>query len=284
MIAIDPCGFCREVCGQALRTENACHILDGLRHRRLIPILSALYPGYDLRIVYTEASKRARLSRFQPSISEAELEAIDSHVVEEELPALREVADLILSTDCEEQDTYLKLLSWLPRSDFFAEGGSKDQRINLRRGFWRLWAIFSLVWAVLVLAVSLGPAGRRDIVTYEQERAASDLFALRHFVPLSCGSIRGVRSLDYFEFRGRCWMELDKYRSLYPEDEATSDLTLAKRTYAAVGQDFTVLTGWQRLWRVLGVLALGPLLTLGLGFAIHFIARGFDEVSISVQG
>jgi len=281
MVVKDPCGFCREVCGPALQNVNSCHILDGLRHRRLIPILKALHPGYDLRIIYTETSKRARLSRFQPSVSEAELDAIDSHAVEKELDDLKKVADITLSTDGKEQESYLKLVSWLTRDGLGGKEISDDEGINVSRGFWHLWTVFSLVWILLVLAASLMPSGRRDIISYKQEQQASDLFASRHVVPLSCGNIRGDLSQDYFEFRGRCWMLLDRYRVLYPEDKAESDRDLAKRTYAAIGQDLVIVTGQQRLWRILMVVALGPLLTLGLGFAVYFVGRGFNQSSTS---
>jgi hypothetical protein len=283
MVEKDPFGFCREVCGPALRNENTCHILDGLRHRRLVPILKALHPGYDVRIIYTEASKRARLGRFEPSVSEAELESIDSHVVEGELDDLKEVADITLSTDSKEQESYFQLVSWLTQYGFGGKEISADQGINISRGFWHLWIVFSLVWVLVVLAVSLMPSGMRDIIARKQEQQASDLFASRHVIPLSCGNIRGVRSQDYFEFRGRCWMLLDRYRALYPEDKVEADRDLANRTYAAIGQDLVIVTGLQKLSRILLVVALGPLLTLGLGFAVYFVGRGFNQSSTSAH-
>ena len=278
MVVKDPYGLCREVCGQASRNESSCHILDGLRHLRLIPIIKALHPGYDLRIIYVEASKRTRLARFQPSITESELDAIDSHAVEEELADLKEAADTTLWTDCDERETYLKLISWLAGDGFCGEAISDNQAIDVSRGFWRLWVVFSVVWVFLVIATSLIPSGMRDIIAHDQEEQASNLFATQHIVPLSCGNIRGVRSLDYFEFRGRCWMLLDRYRALYPEDKTESDRQLDKRLYGAIGQDLTIVNGWQRFWRILMVIALGPLITLGLGFGVSFVGRGFKDM------
>jgi dephospho-CoA kinase len=271
----DPSGFCREVCNQQNLDRKRCKIVDGLRHRSLVPILKALHPECDLRIIYTEASKETRAKRWEQPLSEAQLDAIDNHPVERELSEVREIADLIVSTDRSADESYAEVLSWLELHVPCIKRRHRTRGINVVKGLFRLWIVASVAWILFVFFSLILTPGNTIQIAQKRVSLATKFFSTSHLLPIKCIDIHGVRSVDYFEYRGMCWMPLDSFRSLYPERAASTDADLTVQMYSNEGFPAAEI-GWaERLWRIIRAAFSVPLITLVGGLAAFWVGRGF---------
>jgi hypothetical protein len=271
----DPSGFCREVCNQQNLDRKSCNIVDGLRHRSLVPILTALHPECNLRIIYTEASKETRRKRWEPPLSEAQLDAIDNHPVEQELSEVREIADLIVSTDRSDDESYDEMLLWLELHVPSVKRRSRTGGINVVKGLTRLWIVASAVWILFVLFSLILTPGNTIQVAQKRESLAARFFSNSHLLPIKCIDIRGMRSTDFFEYRGMCWMPIDSFRRLYPERAASTDADLTVEMYSDEGFPVADINSAERFWRVIRVALSVPLITLFGGFAAFWVGSGF---------
>jgi hypothetical protein len=165
--------------------------------------------------------------------------------------------------------------------------------MNLRRGFFRLWLVFSVLF-VIATAVVFFPD-----VKSEFEKAAEwspppgewspppgDLL-----VPVECSAdLRGKSGddyevLNYSDGRDRCWYEFPKFRVLYSEYKGLTDDELSDRLYKKAGiptttprlyKKATPATPWTSVLKAVGIAIGVPLIVLALGSAIGWSFAGFS--------
>jgi hypothetical protein len=87
--------------------------------------------------------------------------------------------------------------------------------MNFRRGFFRLWLVFSILFVIGTAAVFY-----RDVRS-EFEKAAVIANSIL-MVPVACNDARGKAGIDYEVFddpskTNKCWYQVPKLRALFPE-------------------------------------------------------------------
>jgi hypothetical protein len=103
-------GFCAAVLEDGGFVPGRGLVLDGIRHLSVLAALRTLIPKQPLRVVYFETSTDDRARR--SSLSRIQLERIDSHTLESENSAIRDVADLVLKTSDTVDDCFSRLCDW----------------------------------------------------------------------------------------------------------------------------------------------------------------------------
>jgi hypothetical protein len=181
------------------------------------------------------------------------------------------------------------------------ETGLISGLMNLKRGFFRLWIVSS------VLFVGSLTFSCYDEVYSEFRRSYAsthppDGFILE--VPIDCKEARGKRpSADQFLARyqpgempspnpfdqfdppgadfsvhaneANCWYLISKFRDLYPEYKNLSDSALAETMYEKAGIPLKHFAPWTVLFHKL-LFALGvPLAALAVGAALFWAVHGF---------
>lgn len=140
--------------------------------------------------------------------------------------------------------------------------------LNLPRGLFRVWIVFSVVWIVWI--------GSSSFQAIETEFARGDKrpSAEAHWVPLLCEApVRGIEGTDYIKNRYACWYEFAVFRRNYPEYADIDDKVLTARLY----ERSELLGPWERVLNAL-ILALAPPLTaLLLSGALYWAFRGFRK-------
>lgn len=96
LVTADLSGFCESVLADAGFVSGEGLIIDGVRHLETIRELKRLTAGQPFKFVYLESSLAARHERGPQSVHE--LENLDSHPVEVETAAVKNIADLVLDT------------------------------------------------------------------------------------------------------------------------------------------------------------------------------------------
>jgi hypothetical protein len=121
------------------------------------------------------------------------------------------------------------------------EGAS---HVAWRRGFFRLWVLGSVLFAVVVAALSYAPIRvALHLAAFEKAWKPDTLM-----VPVRCDNARGAAGADYATREGRkpgpwdqysksnasdyCWYLISKFRELYPEYKRISDVELASKKWA----------------------------------------------------
>jgi hypothetical protein len=274
LVRKDPGGFCRDVCNQQKLNLKGCNVIDGLRHRSLLPFLKALHPDFRIVLIYTEAAKMTRRKRWEPSLTELQLDEIDKHPVERELSEVREIADWIVCTDGPEKQTYADLASWFARHGFCRKKGKAELEVNISRGLLRSWIALSLLWTLFVLFTLLSPYGRRLQLGQKRETIAHTSIG-QGLAPIECAEIRGTKAIDYFEFRGECWMPLETVRRLYPDHAKQGDTDLSAEMYANAKYPKAQITPGQVALHIIRLVFVMPTLILMIGFLTYWVMRGF---------
>ena len=161
--------------------------------------------------------------------------------------------------------------------------------MNIKRGLFRLWAIFTVVFAGIVLVISADSLHREFKKVYSPS-PWKDLAVL--LVPTDCNTARGKKptaeefldppatfpkNADYTTEKDNpyCWYELPKFRTLYPEYKDLSDDELSDKLYAKAGLPTEHPHPWSLLGNTL-LFALGPpILLLVFGRALLWAISGF---------
>ena len=191
LVTDDPSGFCREACKTTMFSRRSPAVLDGLRHKSLLPHLRALCPDLTVVVVYVEASNATRLRRISPTITAKELNEIDSHPVEAEQQELRQVADLVLNTDRHETESYTELLRWLAVRRLVLRTTAKSNRPRLAGLLLRTWAVVSALWVITVVFLSHSDATRSWSIVQASRQIAREHFVDADYLPLDCKGPRG---------------------------------------------------------------------------------------------
>jgi cytidylate kinase len=107
----DMAAFCRAVLEDGGFVPGRGLVVDGIRHISAVSTLRALIPDQPVKVVFLESSVEDRVGR--SSLSRAQLERLDSHAVESETMAIRNIADLVLNTSGSVDDNFSRLRIWV---------------------------------------------------------------------------------------------------------------------------------------------------------------------------
>jgi hypothetical protein len=141
---------------------------------------------------------------------------------------------------------------------------SLDLSMDLRRGLFRLWIVFAVLFASVAAIVSFD--GVRDEFRNASVKNAGSHFAL--LVPVDCLQARGQLDSDYYKNAGYCWYEMPKFRALYPQYKHWEDSELSEELYKKIGIILPERRPWTKLAQAAG-LALGiPVAVLLLGWGL----------------
>ena len=146
---------------------------------------------------------------------------------------------------------------------------------NLRRGFFRLWLVFSALFVIATAVVSF------PNVKSEFKKAAADA-EWQGFVPdvpVVCSDARGKVGDDYdlrdYGGKNNCWYPLPKFRVLYPEYKDLTDDQISDRLYEKAGMPIDHGAPWTLLLKTLGIAIGVPLIVLAIGSALGWSFAGF---------
>src|SRR5258706_10527890 len=107
--------------------------------------------------------------------------------------------------------------------------------MNLRRGFFRLWLVASVVFALGTGAFFFEPVHK------EFQRDSAEDWPGSPMIPVFCKDTRGEDGNDYERLlleEGRtdlCWYQMPKFRRNYPEYNDLSEKELSHRMYIRAG-------------------------------------------------
>lgn len=153
--------------------------------------------------------------------------------------------------------------------------------MNVRRGLFRAWVVFSVVWiASMALTLHRG--------VWDEFAKANQSAEWRHgivLMPVFCGSARGAVGKDYKRdarestteegFFDRSWYEMPQFRELYPEHRALSDDALTEKIYADQGMTITHHHPWQTLAEAVFGAVVGPVVAFIVGWSLLWVFAGF---------
>ncbi len=151
--------------------------------------------------------------------------------------------------------------------------------MDIRRGTFRLWVIFSALF-VLGVGVSSYHTIREEFTAATRPPDYYDIIAKKFggepLLPVDCLEARGDSGADYSVDKGHCWYAAGKFRKLYPEYKDLADVDLSDRLYAKAGIPHTYPHPWTKVIETAGV-ALGvPLAALVLGWSLNWVLAGFS--------
>jgi hypothetical protein len=157
--------------------------------------------------------------------------------------------------------------------------------MNLRRGFFRLWLVLSILYVVVVGAMFFSDVNG-EFAKARNPFYAADMLSL----PVLCKNARGKDGVDYQldgpwnDYRqGKeklCWYDEPKFRSLWPEykDLTTSYLINVLYTRADMEAPKPVAP-WALLLWVIGVALIPPSVILAIGSALGWAFVGFKQAA-----
>jgi Cytidylate kinase len=103
----------RDFCRRVLRTVDFSAgeqiVLDGVRHKEVLEVISEISQRQPIKLVLLVASEKTRRNR-----SLQDIDSIDSHRVESEVKAqFRSIADLVIDTENDEAESLQTLMDWI---------------------------------------------------------------------------------------------------------------------------------------------------------------------------
>jgi hypothetical protein len=146
--------------------------------------------------------------------------------------------------------------------------------MNFRRGFFRLWLVFSILFVIGTAAVFY-----RDVRS-EFEKAAVIANSIL-MVSVACNDARGKAGIDYEVFddpskTNKCWYQVPKLRALFPEYKDLTDDQLSDRLYQKAGMQTTPVSPWSLVTRAASIAIGVPLIVLAVGSALGWSLAGFS--------
>lgn len=111
LVATDLFGFCQAVLTEAGFVQGEGLVIDGVRHLATVRVLKEILGDQPLKVVYLESSLEVRAQR--GSFAPDDLVEVDSHPVEAETLALKNLANLVLDTSLlTPTDSLARLRAW----------------------------------------------------------------------------------------------------------------------------------------------------------------------------
>jgi hypothetical protein len=136
----------------------------------------------------------------------------------------------------------------------------------------RLWIIFTCLFVVIVGVVSGGDIRGE----FRKSSVAKEMSRFGTLVPVDCPLARGNLSSEYSKDKdGRCWYEISKFRTQYPEYKDLNDGQLSERLYEKAGIPLTPIRPWTKVTRAAGIAVGVPLAALMLGWSLVWALSGF---------
>jgi hypothetical protein len=153
--------------------------------------------------------------------------------------------------------------------------------MNVRRGFFRLWLVFSFLFAMATFAISF----KYIKGEFDQLSLKETISRLAPMEPVDCSLARGTEGADYIKnldpyASSACWYEMPKFRKLFPEYADLTNDQLSEKLYPKVGLP---LTKWddpspiRTILIVIGIAIGVPALVLALGITFGWAFAGFFE-------
>lgn len=152
--------------------------------------------------------------------------------------------------------------------------------MNVRRGLFRTWLIFSVLFVLWV--------GRSSIEVIQKELRPKVLLPSGYslMLPAECSLARGTETKDYSRLKSDefCWYELPKFRQLYPEYSDLEDYEVLEKMYNRAHEIDAkqpkfeykdVPLPWKTLFVSIGWMLGIPLLILVFGRALIWVGEGF---------
>ena len=156
--------------------------------------------------------------------------------------------------------------------------------MNLRRGFFRLWLVGSMLWVIGVAVVSY------DLVASEFKRAAeskawSEVGLM--LLPVHCKDARGASGADYtgregpwsdHATEGKCMYKMADFRRLYPEYKDLSDNDLVHKAYDRANRTLQADPDpWRMIGQAVAIAVIVPLTVLLFGWVVGWAFAGFHR-------
>jgi len=102
---------------------------------------------------------------------------------------------------------------------------------------------------------------------------------------VACSDARGKAGTDYEVFDDRsktnkCWYQVPKLRTLFPEYKDLTDDQLSDRLYQKAGIQTTPVSPWALVMRAVSIAIGIPLIVLAVGSALGWSLAGFSGVRL----
>jgi hypothetical protein len=158
------------------------------------------------------------------------------------------------------------------------------ERMNVRRGMFRLWIVSSALFVLGVGAASYNTIREEFRASGIDYDAIAKKYGAETLLPVDCGQARGVATTDYALNDGSCWYATAIFRRLYPEYKDLSDHDLYEKIYAKAGRPLTHPHPWVKVAETTGIAFGVPLAVLALGYSLSWALAGFRAGPTSRDG
>lgn len=150
--------------------------------------------------------------------------------------------------------------------------------MKIKRGLFRLWVIFLIIFSGITLLFSINSITQEFSTRTHIEKG-------QLMVPINCALARGSLPNDYIDnLEGNfCWYSLSKFRLLYPEYNDLNDEELTNKLYAKADIKVTSPKPWITLLKTLAFGFGIPIALLILGRLLIWAISGFRETSITMK-
>ncbi|MCP3396224.1 hypothetical protein [Bradyrhizobium sp. CCGB20] len=154
--------------------------------------------------------------------------------------------------------------------------------MNFRRGFFRLWALGSILFVLGVAAFSYDDVAAE----FKRDKAAREWNEIGlMLLPVHCKDARGKSGTDYtgrdgpwadYSAEGQCMYKMGDFRRLYPEYKDLSDNDLVDRIYKQANRPIKdTPQPWWFLGQAVAMAVIVPLIVFLFGWAIAWALAGF---------
>lgn len=103
--------FCAEVLGTVQFSPGEQIVIDGVRHKEVLEVISDMSHNQPMKVIYLTASDRTRRHRTPKHL---DLASIESHEVESEVEnEIKRLADFVIETEGDAGETFRRLANWI---------------------------------------------------------------------------------------------------------------------------------------------------------------------------
>ncbi|KQZ47447.1 hypothetical protein [Ensifer sp. Root558] len=158
--------------------------------------------------------------------------------------------------------------------------------MNIKRGMFRLWLVFSVLW-IASMTVIWWPDIQRDTWTIGDRWWEADALAN---LPVRCEYARGAINADYRigvaaepwnQHRApsqACWYSEKRFRALWPEYADLDHASLSNKLYQSLGWTPQIEEDrFERTKRAMFFAFIPPILLLAIGSALFWALSGFSR-------
>jgi len=111
LVKDDVTEFCKEVLRTVQFSPGEQIVIDGVRHKEVLDVISKISHNQPVKVIYLTASDRTRRRRTPQHL---DLASIESHEVESEIETdIKRLADLVIETESDASETFPTLVNWI---------------------------------------------------------------------------------------------------------------------------------------------------------------------------